>query len=436
MIQKETLEMVVNDQRKELALARDEVPRQLAGAISDLRVNRAVIVKGVRRCGKSTLLRQVVRKKFGEDFYYLNFDDDRLLGFEAADFQGLMEAFAAVSGKSENLLLDEIQNVAGWELFVNRMLRQGFRVFITGSNANLLSRELGTHLTGRHADFELYPFSFSEWLSLKKIRVPTTLSTDDVVALSGAFGKYLHSGGFPEVATSGDPSLLGPVLDDIIQKDVIRRYSIRKPLELRNVVTFLLWNAANRMTFKAMASNFRIKSANTVQKYFEYCQETGLLFAVNKYDPKIKQYEKNPKKIYCADNGLITRNRPGTQSQQGQLLENLVAVELKRRGATVHYYQNRDGSETDFVLVDGLKKRITQALQVSTDISDFETRQREEKALFSTLEETGLKEGMILTANHEETRKSLGKTVTYAPVWKWMLGFSGSRNAKNAANQR
>jgi len=424
MIPKETLEIVILDQRNELGLVKSGVRRKVADKIAAFASNRAIIVKGVRRCGKSTLLQQVVREKFGNDYHYLNFDDDRLMNFETTDFQTLMEAFQGFSGKSKNILLDEIQNVTGWELFVNRILRQGFRVFITGSNANLLSKELGTHLTGRHADFELYPFSFTEWLDLKKTRVPAALSTGDKVGISSSFDEYLHAGGFPEVATSGNPSLLGPVLDDIIQKDIIRRYNVRKPGELRNVITFLLWNSANRMTFKAITSNFRIKSPNTVQKYFDYAQETGLLFSINKYDAKIKQYEKNPKKMYCIDNGLITRNRPGTQSQLGQLLENLVAIELKRRGARAHYYQNRDGSETDFVIVEeaGPKKRITLALQVCADISDFATREREEKALLSTLEQTGLKEGFVITKSYEHTKKASGKTIKFVPAWKWMLG--------------
>ncbi|MBU0661884.1 AAA family ATPase, partial [Candidatus Micrarchaeota archaeon] len=157
---------------KEFEALRDSVPRSVFPEIADYKGTSAFIVKGLRRCGKSTLLKQIIEAKFRGDFYYFNFDDERIFGFGAEDFQTLMEAFIEQFGKRKNVFFDEIQNIKGWELFVNRILRQGYRVFITGSNANLLSKELGTHLTGRHVDIELYPFSFTEFLNANNAKIP------------------------------------------------------------------------------------------------------------------------------------------------------------------------------------------------------------------------------------------------------------------------
>ena len=168
MIPKSTLRVVIADQLEELGSLKNGVPREIFSEVASYRGASAFVVKGVRRCGKSFLLKQLFREKFDENFFYFNFDDERIEGFRAEDFQPLMETLIEALGEKKNVFFDEIQNIRGWELFVNRILRQGYRVFITGSNANLLSKELGTHLTGRHVDIELYPFSFREFLKAKK----------------------------------------------------------------------------------------------------------------------------------------------------------------------------------------------------------------------------------------------------------------------------
>jgi predicted AAA+ superfamily ATPase len=422
VVSKELLRTVVLDQRAETIKSNRLVKRKLSEKLASFSGSSALVLMGVRRCGKSTALKQLVREKFKENFFYLNFDDERLAGFEASDFQTLMEVFFETSErKPKAILLDEVQNISGWELFVNRLLRGNFSVFVTGSNANLLSRELGTHLTGRHTDYELYPFSFSEFLESQKIAQGTGYSTAEKTVLLKAFGKYLYGGGMPEAVVENNKAILGQIVEDVIQKDIIRRHEVRKPNELRSVLRFLVWNAANPITFKSISNNFGIKSQNTVQKYASYAEETFLVFLVNKFEAKLKQFDKNPKKVYCVDNGILSRYYPSTLHNRGNLLENFVAIELKRRGKKFNYYENKNGSETDFVVL-GDDGRVAEAIQVCIETDNPLTAEREEKALSRTMEETKLKEGTIITMDREETKKKGKQTINYEPAWKWAMG--------------
>lgn len=419
MYSKSALAGVAKDQLEEFGRLKNFVARE---KLSDLRTysgKAALVVKGVRRCGKSALLKQLMNAQFMNQFYYFNFDDDRVLEFETRDFQTLMEAFLASFGPKAVVFFDEIQIVHGWELFINRLLREDYKVFITGSNADLLSRELGTHLTGRHVDFELYPFSFSEFLNAKKITVSSGgLSTREMTVISKAFNEFLVRGGMPEAIVFDNDAVLSQVINDIIQKDVIRRYNIRKPNEFRNILNFLLNNVGNKITFYSISKNFGIRSSNTVKKYIGYAEETYLIFTINRFDKKIKQLEKHPKKIYCVDNGIVVKNSLGILQKQGALLENVVAVELKRRGQLFYYYVNKNGSETDFVVEN---TKTLQAIQVCLDPSDPKTREREEKALVLTLHELELNSGTVITFEYEEKKKIDGKTIEYAPAWKWLI---------------
>ena len=421
MLFKEMLATVIKDQRKELELPVGLVRREALPEIFPPGGTSAAIVKGIRRCGKSTLLKQFLHERFQEKFFYLNFDDERLMGFEAEDFQKAMETFIEIYGSRKVVFFDEIQNVPGWELFINRLLREGFSVFITGSNANLLSRDLGTHLTGRHLDHELYPFSFREYLASRKInfRSPQGFSTEEISTALREFREYMVFGGMPEPTMSHNPALVGQIVEDIIQKDIIRRHKIRKQNELKNALMFLIRNSANKITASAISGNFGIQSPATAQKYIEYAEESCLVFQVRKYEPKLKQFDKNPRKIYCIDNGIVSRLSPGILEQQGSLLENLVAVELKHRGAQFYYFMNKNGSETDFVIA--ANGKISEAIQVCLNPSDFSTMQREEKALIRTLDEAGLSKGIIITLEHEQIKKAGNKSIHYVPAWKWLL---------------
>jgi predicted AAA+ superfamily ATPase len=371
----------------------------------------------VRRCGKSTLLKQLMKAKFPDDYYYFNFDDERVTGFGSEDFQVLMETLVESFGERRSLFLDEVQNVGGWELFVNRVLRQGLRVFITGSNANLLSRELGTHLTGRHVDIELYPFSFAEFLRAGKIPVTEggLYTTEQRALFSGRFSEYLVRGGMPEAVVFGNDAVLTGVLNDVVQRDIVERYRVRRPGELRAVIRFMIANAGNPITYRSITENFGVRSANTVQKYVGYAEEAYLVFTVPRYGRKIRRLDKNPRKVYCVDNGIITRNAPGFAERRGALLENVVAVQLRRLGREFYYYKGRNGAEADFVV-----PSEGQVIQVCYELS-YGNEGRELKGLVDAMGETGAGEGLILTLEQERELSHQGKAITVKPVWQWLL---------------
>jgi len=417
MIPKSVLRTVIADQLRELESLDDSVPRTVFPAASSYSGASAFVVKGVRRCGKSTLLKQLMKARFPDDYYYFNFDDERVAGFEDEDFQVLMETLIESFGKRGSLFLDEVQNVEGWELFVNRVLRQGYRVFITGSNANLLSRELGTHLTGRHVDIELYPFSFAEFLTAGKIAVPEGVlyTTEQRALLSGRFREYLVRGGMPEAVVLGNEAVLTGVLSDIIQRDIAERYRVRKPGELKAVIRFLIANAANPITIQSIKDNFVLGSLNTVKKYLGYAEEAYLIFTVPRYGRKIKRLDRSPRKVYCVDNGIVVRNAPGFAERRGALLENVVAVQLRRLGREFYYYKGVNGAEADFVVLsEGL------VIQVCYELS-YGNEGREVKGLVDAMGETGAVEGLILTLEQERELNHQGKMITVKPVWQWLL---------------
>ncbi|MEK6972931.1 MAG: ATP-binding protein [archaeon] len=416
MISKSVLRTVIADQLKEMESLKDSVPRTVFSTAVSYSGASAFVVKGVRRCGKSTLLKQLIKAKFENDFFYFNFDDERIEDFKSEDFQPLMETLIEAFGEKKNVFFDEIQNIKGWELFVNRILRQGYKVFITGSNANLLSKELGTHLTGRHVDLELYPFSFAEFLRAKKIEVPKKgiYSTEQKALFSKEFKEYFSKGGMPEAVVFSNEAVLTTLLTDIIRKDISERYDIRKPSELKTVLKFLIANSANPITYRSIKNNFDIQSANTIQKYIEYAEETYLVFTVRRFEKKIKRFDKNPKKIYCIDNGVITKNTPSITEKKGALLENMVAVHLKRLGKEFYYFKTRN-SEADFVV-----PAEKQAIQVCYEL-DNKNKERETKGLIEATHETKATSGLILTLEQEQEITIQNKKIIVKPVWQWLL---------------
>ncbi|HLD76347.1 MAG TPA: ATP-binding protein [Candidatus Norongarragalinales archaeon] len=431
MMLKSVLGTILKDQIKDFAHLEDSIPRSITPGPTDYQGTSAFIITGLRRCGKSTLLKQIIKTKYAEDYFYFNFDDERIAGFKAEDFQNLLEASIEIHGKKNNLFFDEIQNVPGWELFVNRMLREGHRVFITGSNAHLLSRELGTHLTGRHVDVELYPFSFVEFLRAHKIPVYDTeaFSTEENALFSKKFKQYVEKGGMPEAIVFSNEAVLTSVLNDIIQKDIVTRYALKKPAELKTVVKFLIANAAKPFTYRSITDNFNIKSPITLQKYIDYAEETYLIFTVRRFERKTKRLDKNPKKAYCVDNGIIAKNTPAVNEMKGALLENVVAIHLKRLGKEI-YYHKTDHSECDFVL-----PKEKNAIQVCYTLN-ADNREREIKGLLAALDELNAKNGLILTLEQEETSFRKGKTIRILPTWKWLLKTEPNEKTKTRRAHR
>jgi len=416
MIDKAILGTIAKDQLNEFHRLKDTVERTLLKSIRSYSGSSAFIVKGIRRCGKSTLLKQIVKSKFTDNFYYFNFDDERLVAFKTADFQALMEVMLEIYGQKAAVFFDEIQNIEGWELFINRILREGYQVFLTGSNATLLSKELGTRLTGRHVDIELFPFSFTEFLKAKHLQPQNTYySTEEKAAMAKAFDEYLELGGMPEVVVFSNDAVLTHVLSDIVQKDIVNRYRIRDIRELRMIVNFLIANIANPITYRSLKDNFEFKSAYTVQKYVQYLEETYVIFTVKRFDEKIKRLDKNPKKVYCIDNGLVTKNSPSIQDKKASLLENLTAVQLKRLGKEIFYFKSQSGQEADFII-----PAENTAIQVCYQLTPA-NREREIKGLLEASNKLKNAKLLIITRDQEDVITVKGQTISIKPAWQWLI---------------
>ena len=413
-MQKLLLQTVISDQ-KALKFNPSTIKRQHVSIIDD---DSVVVISGIRRCGKSTLL-QAIRAKNKEQDYYLNFDDERLIHFKVEDFQLLLELFGERYGKQTTFYFDEIQNIKGWERFVRRLHDYGNKVYITGSNASMLSKELGTHLTGRYQQIELYPFSFLEYLKMNKIDVDSLdrFNTDDKVVLKTAFNEYFKLGGFPAFLKSKNTEYLKSLYESILYRDVMVRNGITNEQELLELMFFVTSNTSKLISYNSLAKVIGVKNATTVKQYLGFLQDAYMLDLVPKYDVSVKKQLHNPKKVYGIDLGLMRQLGFQHSENQGRLLENLVFLELKRQSKTVYYHHNK--SECDFVIKE--KNNIIQAIQVCWTMHDVKTKQREINGLMDAMSTYQLKEGLILTEDENDRIEIDGKIINVIPAWLWLL---------------
>ncbi|MCK5137784.1 MAG: ATP-binding protein [Bacteroidales bacterium] len=379
-----------------------------------------LVITGVRRCGKSTLLQQI-RNKLKEKDYYLNFDDDRLIQFTVDDFQDLFEVFIELFGKQQTFYFDEIQNIKGWERFVRRLYDYGNKVFITGSNATILSRELGTHLTGRYISFELYPFSFKEFLAFKDITIKDSeiYSTESRAEIIKHFHQYTASGGFPLYIRNQNIQYLKSLYESILYRDIMVRNNLTNEREILELVYYLASNVSKLSSFNSLAKIVGISNASTIKNYLTFFQNSYLIFHVNKFDYSLKKQIQNPKKIYFIDLALVNRLGFSFSDNRGRTLENLVFLELKRRGKNIYYHRQK--TECDFIIKE--LNKINQAIQVSASLYEKNTYDRELKGLKETMEYYKLDSGLIITENEEDSIEFSGKQITIKPAWKWLLGY-------------
>lgn len=415
MVSREILLHVVYEQYT--VQKRNNIARQIDAKL--LNTPEILVITGVRRCGKSTLLQQI-RQQSSEKDYFINFDDERLINFTVDDFQTLDELFHTEFGEQHTYYFDEIQNVKGWERFVNRLYNAGNKVFITGSNANLLSRELGTLLTGRHISKELYPFSFAEFMAFRKYdyQRQDMFTTAGRARLNNYFTEYLTMGGLPQYLQNGSKDFLKAMYTDIVFRDVIVRNNINSEASLREMLYYLASNVTHTFTYNSIAKNIGVKSTDTINDWISCLEQTYLVHCLNKYDTKVGVQLRSPKKLYFIDNALAGQIGFNLSKNQGLWLENTVAIELQRRGKEFFYHSN--GHECDFVVREG--KTITQAIQVSVTIDDEATRKREVAGVLSAMKDHHLAKGIILTMN---TRTSIdleeNRHIEVIPCWQWML---------------
>jgi uncharacterized protein len=380
--------------------------------------NSVRIVRGIRRCGKSTLMNHI-RTQNKEQAYVLNFDDNRLAAFHADDFEKLYESFYELFEPEKTWYFDEIQIVDGWELFIRRLHNEGHTIFITGSNAKLLSADLGTHLTGRYLEVELFPFSFGEFLRYKNVDIAKHdfYSTSKTTNLKKAFSAYMQNGGFPEYLQTGNTDYLKLLYENIIYRDVVARYNIKNPRLIMELAHYLYSNISKEHSFNALKNLFNVANAITIKEYITYLENCYLLFTVNKFDYSLKKQLANAKKIYVIDTGLANAVSFQFSENRGRKLENLVFLHLRRTSAEIYYHKGY--FECDFVVA--AFGRITLAVQVSVSLEDQKTRQREMRGLKEAMELYNLRIGFIITEDEEETIKEDGREIKVIPAWKFLL---------------
>jgi len=403
MIVKEVISSIVKTQKKDILAAKSSIEREKLKEVKTLD-SFAIILSGVRRCGKSTLLRQMIKKV--KNFYYFNFEDTSAVSFELADFQTLNEVFKEEYGESDYYFLDEVQNVPKWELFVRSMLDKGKYFVITGSNASLLSKELGTRLTGRHLDYELFPFSFNEFLKLK-----------DKTASIESFQEYFIKGGFPQYLKNESSETLKDLFSDIINRDISARHKIRNLKSLKEMAVYLITNVGKEFSYNSLKKTFNLGSVNSAISFISFFEDSYMLFTVPKFDYSYKKQIINPKKVYSIDNGFSNINSASFSEDKGRMQENMAFLNLRRKYKEIFYFQEE--GECDFVIKE--REKIIQAIQVCYHLTE-QNKDRELDGLFEALNKFKLNEGLILTYNQDDHFEIKGKKIKVMPVWKWLLG--------------
>lgn len=364
---------------------------------------RATIISGVRRCGKSTLALQLVKNESVVRF--ANFEDLNFSGFQYDDFLRLDETFHQEFGPEGIYFFDEIQNVPGWERYVRYLLDRGEKVLITGSNASMLSRELGTHLTGRHLTYELYPFSYLEYLHFFK----TSHNQSH-------FDRYLKNGGFPEFLKYQEPQIITHLFHDIFYRDIMLRNDIRNETAARIMMSYILSVIGSETSFNKLRELTGAGSGNTIRQLATHFADAYLLFNIPRFDYSLRRQMLYPKKFYCVDNGIISTNAFQFSENKGRLLENMVFVELKRRGYEVFY--SRGKGECDFLI--RKQNAFAGAIQVCFELTG-DNFQREIAGLLETMKTYHLTEGAILTYDEEDEFQRDHLKIRVQPIWKWLL---------------
>lgn len=417
MISKDTLRQIAYRQKSLFTTESETVDRELLRRIIPWMTDRRIVVlTGIRRCGKSTLLKQLSRKQ--KNWCYFNFEDERLLDFRVQDFELLREVLLEVYGSDECFFLDEIQNVEKFEIFLRRIQDEGKKVVITGSNASLLSRELGTRLTGRYMAFELYPFSFREFLDFKKIKTEPDeiFFTEKRVELIEALASYATKGGFPEYLKNEDTEYIQILYENIIYRDIIARYSLKRERLLKELVGLLARQISSRFTYNALKKNLGLSNSITVKEYIGYLSNSYLFFEMPKFSFSLKQQLSAPKKIYLIDPVILEVCGSVFSPNKGRILENIIFNELQRQDKEVAYFAGKN--ECDFITRN--KNKTDQAIQVCYSFDD-DTRDRELSGLKEAMDFCHTTNGIIITWEQSGEISPDSGTIPIIPAWKWLV---------------
>ncbi len=417
------IEKVLLEQQDELLALREErMIHRSEEELINLNSKLAQVVIGVRRSGKSTLCYNALNKA-GVNFAYVNFDDERLDKLSTENLDDVLQALYKIYGDFSHLFLDEIQNVDGWPLFVNRLLRQKLHLVITGSNAKLLSSELSSHLTGRYHKIELYPFSFKDWCSLKDID-HTRLTTKNCGLISKAYEEYFLQGGFPELIQGEEnpKEYIGNLVESILTQDIKKRFNVRNTDALKRLANHLLNESPAFIVKDTLKDLFSLASDHTIANYLSYLNQAYLISTISKYSAKSRERVR-AEKYYAIDVAFMDKRENAFSGDNlGWRLETLVYLELLRRKSSTTediYYFKSQSAEADFVVCDGNR---TQAIyQVSYDISSSKTRIRELRGCIAAAKATGCNNLYLITDHEKETIVENNYTIQVLPVWEWLV---------------
>jgi len=428
----ETIKTIILDsQETKLEIG---VPRHLA---AEPVAHKATICIGVRRSGKSTYLFQQIDQLLRDgvspkNILYLNFFDDRLHGLQHEGIGAVTEAYYSLYPEKKNTetvycFFDEIQEIEGWESFVDRLIRtEECKIFITGSSAKMLSTEIATQMRGRALSWELFPFSLHEFLDYREVDGRGPLSSKKQLLVKKAFDEYWEKGSFPEVVNVSKHlriKIHQEYFHTILSRDLIERHNVSHPKAALDLAHWLVDNIAslyslNRLTGYLKSQGHKI-TKSTVSDYIKWLEDAYFLFTMHIFDASISRRNANPKKIYCIDHAMIMSVSSGILVNAGHLLENIVFIELRRNHTDIYYYKTHSGLEVDFIVLQ--KNRVKKLIQVSETLIDAKIRKREIKALEQAMTERGLKESIIVT-RHEQDRVETESGVIYIiPVWRFLL---------------
>jgi predicted AAA+ superfamily ATPase len=341
-------------------------------------------------------------KRQNENALYLNFEDSRLAAFENQDFSRL--SWEITQRKAKFLLFDEIQLIENWELYVRQKLEEGYHIAITGSNASLLSKELGTKLTGRHLSFELFPFSYNEFTHFLNLEQSES-----------SIENYIHVGGFPEYVKHGIGSILNSLLDDILTRDIAVRFGVRDVSALRQLAVYLISNIGKPVSAKSLVNVFNVKAASTILEHFQYLEHAYLLAFLPMFSYSLKTQIRNPKKVYTIDMGLFTENSIVFSEENGRRLENLIYIHLRTKYNELYYFKEK--GECDFIAIH--KGSAQEIIQVCYRLTDA-NKTREYNGIVEALNYFKKLNGFIITWNQKDKLQIENKTIHLVPAWEYL----------------
>ncbi len=411
------MKTIVLNQRKECdeLLSRPYLTRR-SNQDTDLLLNSHLIklITGPRRVGKSTQALLMLRDK---NFAYLNFDSQQLL--DAWDANLVMRMLDDVYPGYEYLLLDEVQNLESWDMWVSELYRMGKNLVITGSNAKMLSSEMATVLTGKYLQVEMLPFSLEEFFDWNKLELHN-LKPELDAEYKVLTDDYMRNGGYPEVVASRQlvRSYLDTLFDSIVWKDVAKRHHVRNITDLNNLALYLVSNFCNPLSANELSEELGLSSVNTTKKFMDYLHEPYLFYYLSRYNNKLKLMKKAPRKVYVVDNGFVAAKAFAVSENLGRLLENQVFIDLIRQGydteKTMFYYRSRNDKEVDFVLRKGT--HVDRLVQVCYDLSSPKTEKREVDSIVECAGELKCSNLTIVTKDDKRIIEKDGYTINVVPI--------------------